>query len=262
MDDDVWSDGYAYEQFMGRWSRVVAPRFLRWLDAPSGLRWVDVGCGTGALAAAVVNHAAPRSVLATDPAAGMLEEAALHVSGPLVRFERSGVEELSPGSCDVAVSGLVINFLPNPLAAVATMARAAAGGVVAAYVWDYAGRMEMMRTFWDVACSLDPAAVDSEERRLYEAWGQQELADTWAAAGLGDVGTVGLNVSTVFADFDDLWTPFLCGNGWAPGYVMSLGETDREVLRRSLEEQLTDSAHREIRLTARAWAVRGTSSRP
>ena len=42
----------------------------------------------------------------------------------------------------------------------------------------------------------------------------------------------------VFADFDDYWSPFLGGQGPAPGYAMSLGNERRAALRERLRAQL------------------------
>jgi hypothetical protein len=152
----------------------------------------------------------------------------------------------------------VLNFVPDPTAAVAAMARAAPGGVVAAYVWDYTEGMQLLRTFWDVACSLDPAAADLNEGHRFALATPDALVDLWTQAGLGAVGWTGLTVPTVFADFDDFWTPFLGGQGPAPGYVASLDDAAREELRAALEAALVAEPDGTIHLTARAWAVRGT----
>ena len=67
MTGDQWARPIAYERFMGRWSRQLAPRFLQWLQAPAGGHWLDVGCGTGALTAAICTRTEPASVLGCDP---------------------------------------------------------------------------------------------------------------------------------------------------------------------------------------------------
>ncbi|MEW5534765.1 class I SAM-dependent methyltransferase, partial [Streptomyces virginiae] len=72
---DVWAEGGAYERYMGRWSRRVAEVFVDRLDVPAGLRWLDVGCGTGALTAAVAARCRPRAVLGLDRSAGFLRAA-------------------------------------------------------------------------------------------------------------------------------------------------------------------------------------------
>ena len=255
---DVWAQGDAYERFMGRWSRQVAPPFLEWLDAPAGLRWADVGCGSGALTAAILEHCSPLSVLAVDPSAAQVDEAARRIRHPRVSFGVATAERLPARSFDVVVSGLVLNFVPDLGATVRAMSYAAAGGTVAGYVWDYAGGMQLLRTFWDVACSLDPAAADLHEGHRFMLATAEELADVWTQAGMGDVGSTAITVPTVFADFDDFWSPFLGGQGPAPAYVASLDVAARQRLRAALEEALVPELDGSIHLSARAWAVRGT----
>jgi hypothetical protein len=35
---DVWAIGEGYERYVGRWSRLVALKFLEWLALPSQLK--------------------------------------------------------------------------------------------------------------------------------------------------------------------------------------------------------------------------------
>jgi trans-aconitate methyltransferase len=258
--DDVWSQGDAYERFMGRWSRLVAPRFLDWLDAPTGLRWADVGCGSGALTAAILRQSSPATVLAVDPSHAQVDQAARRISDPGVSFGVGMAGNLPARSFAEVVSGLVLNFVPDPVDAVSAMGRAAPGGVVAAYVWDYAEGMQLLRTFWDVACSLDPAASDLHEGHRFQLASTDVLVELWVNSGMSDVASTSLTVPTVFEDFDDYWEPLLGGQGPAAGYVVSLDEPAREYLRAALERELSADPDGRIRLTARAWAVRGTSS--
>lgn len=257
--DEVFGRGDAYERFMGRWSRLVAPRFLAWLDAPPRRRWADVGCGTGALTAAVLEHSSPVSVLAVDPSQDQVTEAARLVRDPRVSFGVATAERLPVASFDVVVSGLVLNFVPDPGAAVAAM-RYAAEGTVAAYVWDYARGMQLLRTFWDVAGALDPAVADLHEGHRFSWASSGALEELWVGAGLHDVGSTALSVATVFEGFEDFWDPFLGGQGPAPAYVATLPEDRRAQLRRALEQELPISSNGRIELTARAWAVRGQVS--
>lgn len=256
--DEVWSQGDAYERFMGRWSRRVAPQFLAWLDLPAGLRWADVGCGSGALTSAILDLCAPASVLGVDPSPAQVAEAARRVTDQRASFARGTSEDLAAGGFDVVASGLVLSFVPESGPAVASMARAAPGGVIAAYVWDYAEGMQLLRTFWDVACALDPAAADLHEGHRF-TFDTEALVELWLHAGMKGVTTTALTAPTVFADFDDLWSPFLGGQGPAPGYVSSLEAPAREELRSALQETLSAEPDGSIRLSARAWAVRGTS---
>jgi SAM-dependent methyltransferase len=259
---EVWASGAAYESYVGRWSRLAAKEFLGWLAVPPGKRWLDVGCGTGALGGMILAMASPAQVDAVDRSEGYVAYAREQAKDPRVRFEVADAQALPSGDAayDAVVSGLALNFFPDPARAVVEMARVArAGATVAAYVWDYAGRMELMRHFWDAAGALDPAARDLDEGRRFPLCRPEPLAALFRHAALADVETRAIDVPTVFRDFDDYWTPFLGGQGPAPGYVASLDEARRAALRERLRAALPAGPDGAIRLVARAWAVRGTA---
>ena len=257
---DVWASGNAYEPYVGRWSRLVAREFVGWLAVPEGREWLDVGCGTGALTATILEMAAPEGVTGIDPSEGFVGFARDRVWDARARFEVGDARELpyEAGRFDCAVSGLVLNFVPGPEQAVGEMARVTkSGGTVAAYVWDYAGKMELMRHFWDAAVDLNPAALELDEGRRFPICKPGPLQTLWQGAGLGEVEVREIDAPTHFRDFDDYWSPFLGGQGPAPGYAMSLSEEGRAELRELIRARLPVEADGSIRLIARAWAVRG-----
>ena len=257
---DAWDIGEAYEPYVGRWSRPVARGFLGWLAAPPGCRWLDVGCGTGALAETVLELAAPSEVMGVDPSAAYVAFARGRVKDPRARFDVGDARALQAATAtfDAVVSGLVLNFVPEPEKAVSEMARVARpGGVVAAYVWDYAGGMQMMRHFWDAAGELDPGARELDEGRRFPLCNPEPLTDLFQRAGLEKVEVRAIDVPTVFRDFEDYWSPFLGGQAPAPGYAMSLGQERRAELRERIRAGLPTNAQGEHHLFARAWAVRG-----
>ena len=259
--DDSWKAGDLYEPYVGRWSRRVADRFLAWLGLPAGLDWIDVGCGTGALTEAIVETTAPASVRGFDPSAGFLAYAKARVVHPNIRFDVADARSLPlAGRCaDASVAGLVLNFVPDPAAAVVEMSRVTRrDGTVASYVWDYADRMELMRQFWDAAVELDPDAEALDEGRRFPICRPEPLTTLFEGAGLAEVDLTPIDVETRFRDFDEYWSPFLGGQGPAPAYVAALSEERRAELRERLRARLPVRSDGAIHLVARAWAVRGT----
>jgi trans-aconitate methyltransferase len=256
----VWADGATYEPYVGRWSRLVAREFLSWLDVPPRRRWLEVGCGTGALTQVILASADPITIKAVDQSTGYIAYARQHVIDERARFEVADARALS-GEVrvyDVVVSGLVLNFIPEPARAVAAMARVAKpGATVAAYVWDYADQMQLMRYFWDAAVALNPAARELDEGRRFPICQPGALTGLFCEAGLEAVEARAIDVPTLFRDFDDYWSPFLGGQAPAPGYAMSLTEERRAALRERLRADLPIAADGSIHLIARAWAVRG-----
>lgn len=227
---DEWSDGAGYESYVGRWSRRVAGEFLRWLAVRSGSAWLDFGCGTGALSQTVLAEGSPRLVIGCDRSPGYVAYARRLTPDDRAVFVVAELPDLPriPGGFDAVVAGLVLNFLPSPAQGVAEMAaRARKGGTVAAYVRDYAEGMQLMRIF---------------------------------CAGVRGVTVQPIAVPTEWRDFDDCWSPFLSGQGPAPAYVMSLPAERRTRLRDTIRQRLPSSPDGAIRLSARAWAVKGTAA--
>ena len=259
----MWAVGDAYEAYVGRWSRLVAGAFLDWLDQPAGGYWLDVGCGTGALTATVLAAADPARAVGVDPSQAFLASARARINDPRSAFCAGDARALPlpDRHFDAVMSGLALNFVPDPHLAASELARVTApGGAAAAYVWDYAEGMAMLRSFWDAAIALDPAAAKLDEGRRFPLCQPEPLRRLWLDAGLDQVRVEAIEVPTVFADFDDYWTPFLGGQGPAPGYVMSLTEDPRAVLRDRLRVDLPSAPDGSIPLTARAWAVSGRAT--
>ena len=257
---DSWSSGSAYESYIGRWSRLVAPEFLDWLAVAPGARWLDVGCGTGALTEAILEWREPRSVVGVDPSEPFVSHAAATVVDARATFRVGSASKtgLGDAAVDAVVSALVLNFVPDLGEALAEARRVVSpGGVVAGYVWDYAEGMDLLRRFWDAAVGLDKDARVLDEGVRFPSAAPDPLAAAFRAAGFARIDVRAIEVPIVFADFDDLWTPFLSGTGPAPSYVASLAEPGRAALRQRLRSSVAAEPDGSIRLVARAWAVRG-----
>jgi SAM-dependent methyltransferase len=246
---ETWESGRSYEQHVGRWSRKIASEFLAWLHVSPAQTWEDVGCGSGAFADAILADFDPRAIMAVGWSEGFIAEARRRISDRRVHFEVG----------DATVSGLVLNFVSDAENMTREMARVTrTGGKVAAYVWDYASGVQMIRHFWDVAIelNLNDSALDQAQR--FPLCQPEPLEALFRTAGLASVSVRPIDIPTVFRNFDDYWLPFLGRQGAAPTYLASLNEAMRERIRDALKARLVASPDGSITMTARAWAVQGT----
>jgi SAM-dependent methyltransferase len=187
-----------------------------------------------------------------------MEKAKEQLAGRVLLRRGSAAEiPLEDGSVDVTVSGLVLNFVPDGRAALSEMAWVTvAGGTIGAYVWDYAGRMELMRPFWDAAVELNPDAAKMDEGARFPVCSPEALTELFESAGLHGTEVTAIDIATPFASFEDYWRPFLGGQGPAPAHAMALDEKERARLRDRIRGRMPLQADGSISLTARAWAVR------
>ncbi len=249
-----FTDGAAYERYMGQWSRLVGRAFLEWLMPRPGLQWLDVGCGSGAFTELVFERYAPAALEGVDPSEEQLAFARTRPSASLARFTRAGAESLPfpDGRFDAAVMPLVLHFVPDPARGVAEMARVVRpGGRVAAYVWDledgghpYAILLDAMR-----AMGIDVPSPPSPDVSRFDT-----LYRLWSGARLEEVETHTITAERTFADFDDFWTVVLGGPSVATR-LAALTAGDRDRLRARLRERLPSDAEGRITCTARAHAV-------
>jgi ubiquinone/menaquinone biosynthesis C-methylase UbiE len=247
----------AYDRYMGRYSRRLAPLFADFASVTSGQRILDVGCGPGALTAELATRIGAKCVAASDPSNEFVLACVERVPGADIR--RSPAEELPwpDGSFDAVLSQLVMGFLRDVDIAVGEMRRVVrAGGLLAACTWDYGGEMDMLRTFWDAALALDPAAPD--EARVMSYTDPESLRELWLQSGLSDVQTAPLVVEVEYAGFEDYWQPFLTGTGPGGAYCASLDAHRQAALREECFWRL-GTPNTRFTLAARAWAVRGAA---
>ena len=258
---DAWQAGDSYDFYMGRWSRRIAPLFLDHLDLPRELDWLEVGCGTGALSAAILALCDPESLIAIDSSENFLAKARAAVPDPRAEFRQGDAQALpvEAASRDAAVSALMLNFVPDKVKALSEMKRAMRpGGTVAFYVWDYpGGGLEFLRAFWTEAVALDDKAGSLTEDKRFPFCTADGLTKLAREAGLSAVACEAVATPTIFSSFDDYWRPFTMGAGPAPGYVANLADEARQRLRERLEASLPHAADGSIAMQARAWAVRG-----
>lgn len=253
-----FEDAAAYERFMGRWSKLLAERFLDFAGLSDGERVLDVGCGTGNLSLAIIERGPSVSVAGIDPSRPFVELTRQRV--PKGRFEVGDAQALpfEPESFDRTLCQLVLNFIPDCSRAVAEMRRVTKpGGTVAAALWDLSGgRMRMLDDFWEAVGGLSERSRWQEHATARTA---EELVAMWHEAGLTGVDSSGLTISTGFRSFDDYWSPFLLGVGPAGACAVSLSPPEQAQVRERLRARVLGSRpDGPFALEARAFAVRGT----
>jgi len=259
--NDPWSGGNAYEKFMGKWSSLAAKKFLKWFEIPAEKNWLDVGCGTGSLTKLILETQKPANIISVDSSEEFISYAKKILNNPIVQFNVGKAEslEIESGSIDAVVSGLMLNFIPEPEAAIREMMRVTKpGGKIGIFIWDYSEGMQMLRYFWDAAIELNDKAKGFDEGLRFPLCRKGHLEVLFGRAGLKDVDAIPIEIDTIFKNFNDYWDPFLGNVGPAPAYVMSLEQENRKQLEMKIRNSLPVNKDGSISITARAWAAKGT----
>src|ERR1022692_2885579 len=241
----MFADAEAYERFMGRWSRLVAPQLIDFTDVPDRGQFLDVGSGTGALSFALAERKPRVHVRGIDPSKEYVEYANSRNPFPdRVTFETGDAQQLrlADASFDASLSLLVFNFIPDPVKALREVRRVTKpGGQVSASVWDYGDGMKMLRAFWDSAVNLDSKAEKLDERHM-PVCRAGELSGLWRQGGLENVHEQPQVIAMRFESFVDYWDAFLLGQGPAGVYVKSLSRDQVHALRGEVKSRVSPSA--------------------
>jgi SAM-dependent methyltransferase len=256
------ADGDGYELQMGRWSRRLAPHFIKYAGLSGGGSILDVGCGTGSLTFALAAEPGITSVTGIDFSPVYVAHAAAHNNDPRIRFETGDACALAcpDASFDHSLSQLVLHFIPDPERAVREMRRVTRpGGVVCAAVWDSQGGFVSQRMFWDTAAMLDPEA-DVRRGKGYSRPITQPgaLAKAWREAGLANVEDGMITIRMDFASFEDFWKPAEGRDGPTAEYTKTLGPDATSRLREALRRAYLGGAQDGPRSYAStAWVAKG-----
>lgn len=256
----MFSDGAAYEQHMGRWSKIAGRKFLDWLAPPKGLRWLDCGCGNGSFTEEILNNAAPSAVTGVDPSEGQIAFARQRSKSGIVTFQVGDAQALPlpDASVDASVMALAIAFVPDPAKGVSELARVTrAGGTVASYMWDIKGfgvpHSPIYKAIKEIG--LEAPRPPSFEASVFEAG-----RNLWRDAGLKDVETTIIRINVTFKDFDDFWQSNTLPVGPHAKFVNALSPEKKDELRSILRKSLPTAADGSITYEAFANAVKGVKA--
>ena len=257
---ESWASGNLYHAYMGQWSELIAEQFIAWLQSADNLTWLDVGCGPGALTRMILANGSPKSIIGIDPSQDFLDEAQRSIQAQTVAFKQgSGTDlQFENNQFDRVVSALALNFMPDPQQAVTEMTRVAKSkGVIALYVWDYAGKMEWLKYFWDVAILLDADANAYDEGQRFPICHPDRLNELFTIAELQNIETHAVDVPARFDNFEEYWNLFQIGSFPAPAYLKALPENKQLQLKDKLRDTVPTQPDETIELITRAWAIRG-----
>ena len=260
----MFADAEAYERFMGRWSRSLAPLLVDFAEVPDAGRVLDIGSGTGSLALAIAKSKIQSHVLGIDPSKEYVAYANANNPFPdRVGFQAGDAQQLHfpDGTFHASLSLLVFNFIPDGEKSLREICRVTKpGGRISAAIWDYGAGMRMLRVFWDAAVSIDAGAEKLDERHL-PLCRAGELAQLWTPCGLENIHEQPLDITMQFESFADYWDPFLLGQGPAGSYAKSIAKDRLQALRGEVNRRLPITEEDvPFAIPARAWAVRGTVS--
>lgn len=245
----AFTDASAYDAFMGRYSRPLAPLFLDRCKLPTSARVLDVGSGPGALTEELVRRYGADRVLAVDPSPPFV--AAVQARLPGVEARKASAEALpfDDASFDGALAQLVVHFMQDPVAGLREMARVTRrGGVVAATTWDLGGDRAPFSVFGSAVQEADPLEDGAELPGTRAG----RLADLFRTAGLEVVDDGDLTVRRTFASFEEWWHPFTLGVGPAGDRWNGLTGEQRSDVRARCAELLGAPP---FEVAAAAWCV-------
>ena len=240
----------AYDAFMGRYSRRLAPVFADFAGIPGGASVVDVGAGTGALTTELV--ARGLDVAAADPSPQFVD--ALHERLPEIDARVAPAEELpwDEGAFDVSVAQLVVAFMRDAPTGVREMRRVVKpGGTVAVCMWDRQG-MEMLAAVHRAQRALGSDTPTAEARILYRS---QDEIESLFTDGFEGVQTELLETDASYTDFDEFWSALGGGAGPAGAWLATLAGEQRDAAHAEVHRQLGEPTGA-FTLRARAWATR------
>lgn len=260
-----FSNPDAYERWMGRWSRRLAPAFVRFARPPRAGRILDVGSGTGALSTVLSATVTKGSIVGIEPSNAYVAHCRTHLRDERLRFETGNAMAIpfEDDSFDATLCFLVLQEVPDAHKAVGEMRRVTRpGGCVASSQWDFENGLPMLACFWEAAIEVVP---DENTRRAasqvmaVDYPDQRALRRLWEQSGLVDVQVRSLELEMTFENFEDYWTPFLSGVTSSSSFAGGLSYEKKAALEARLRHKLNaGSSTRSFSLPARAWAIRGT----
>jgi ubiquinone/menaquinone biosynthesis C-methylase UbiE len=264
IKNNSWNNSELYNEFMGKWSSIVAKEFINWLIRENNFeqkKWLDVGCGTGALSFEILKKTKPLSVVGIDPSKEYLPKKTQFENSTFLVGSAEN-HQFRNSEFDIIVSALALNFMTNKENSIRKILKILKpGGTFALYVWDYAEKMEFLRYFWNAVVQENPESVKFDEAQLFPICNRDKLKKLFIDCGIKEIFENDIVIETKFDNFDQYWNSFLGGQGPAGQYILSIEEKRRNDIKSYLKESIPISKDGSINLIARAFAIKGKNGK-
>jgi ubiquinone/menaquinone biosynthesis C-methylase UbiE len=234
-------DAAAYEQYLGRWSRLFVPAVLAAAEVTSSDRVLDVATGPGEAALLALSQVTPAGrVIGADISPAMLTAARVRLgAGAFQPVAMDGQAlALRDGSFGAVVCQLGLQFFPDPARGLAEFRRILRPGRCAAVcVMATPDRAPM----WGVLAEALSRQLPEQRETLHLTFAladTERLAHLLKMAGFRDVRVQRETRQGTIASFDDYWAPIEAGTGQLPQAYLALPAARRQAVREEVEARL------------------------
>lgn len=238
---------------MGRYAHPLAKEFVKSVPLAKGDDVLDIGCGPGALTAELVAAVGADHVSVIDPSPPFLAYCANQYPGITAEVAQAESIPYADHSFDAVMSQLVIHFIGDIDQAGREIVRVAKpGSPVAVCTWN----IERMEKINLLPRAAQAAGVEVPPLRVEAFTESGSVGAYLEAIGLNDVEEYTINVTSTYADFEELWAAYLLSIGplgpWTTVQSDEVKSGIRSAMFRILHEPTGP-----ITLHAEAMAARG-----
>jgi ubiquinone/menaquinone biosynthesis C-methylase UbiE len=234
-------DASAYEQYLGRWSRLFVPAVLAAAEVASGDCVLDVATGPGEAALLAMSKVTPAGrVIGVDISPAMLTAARVRLGAGVFQPVAMDGQALAfrDGSFDAVVCQLGLQFFPEPARGLAEFRRVLRPGRCAAVcVIATPDRAPM----WGILADILSRHLPEQRETLHLSFAladPERLEHLLRMTGFRDVRVKRETRQGTIDSFDDYWAPIEAGTGQLPQAYLALPAARRRAVWEEVEARL------------------------
>jgi ubiquinone/menaquinone biosynthesis C-methylase UbiE len=235
-------DGSAYEQYLGRWSRLFVPAVLAAAEVAGGDRVLDVATGPGEAALSAMSVVRPAGrVIGADISPAMLMAARARLGEGAFQPVAMDGQALAfrDGSFDAVICQLGLQFFPDLVRGLAEFRRVLhAGRCTAVCVISTPERAPM----WGILAEALSRHLPDQRETLHLTFAladSERLTNLLRMAGFRDVRVTRETRQGTIESFDNYWAPIEAGTGQLPQAYLALPSSRRRAVWEEVQARLT-----------------------